>query len=357
MSKKTVGYVELEWVCPNCGNKNVGMIKTCGSCGSPQPQNIQFEVGQNRELITDSQKTAAAARGADIHCPYCNTRNIANAEVCIHCGGDLKEGVRRESGRVLSGAPVNSGIAQTCPNCGTSNPGTNNTCSACGTSLAKSLPQSPVTPSLAVSKQSAFRPWMMLPIAAILMICCVVFAFFFFRTTAQTGVVQNSHWQRGIGIEEQRPVTREAWKDQLPGGTEVLSCQQEYRSREENPVAGAKEVCSTELIDKGNGAAEVVETCFYEVYDDYCKYQVLEWQNVDQVTAQGTDLQPYWPQVDLNNGRREGDRSETYTVIFETEDGIKQFTTSNAALFVQLQPGTQWTLTLNALGAIVDVSP
>ena len=355
MSKNTLGYVELEWTCPNCGSKNPGMKKSCGNCGSPQPENVQFELGQKRDLISDAQTTASAAKGADIYCPFCNTRNAADAQVCSQCGGDLKEGIRRESGRVISGAPVETNAPKNCPSCGTLNPPGSSACSACGASLAKT----PIPPAQAVAATtpSTFRPWMLLPIAAVLMLVCVIAGFFLFRTTALSGVVQNSQWQRMIAIEAQREVTKEAWRDQVPGAAKVLSCQQESRSRQDSPIAGAKAVCSTELVDQGNGSAKVEETCYYEVYDDYCKYQALEWQKVDQALAEGSDLQPYWPQVNPANGQREGEHSETYTVNFETKDGIKQFTTSDAALFAQLTPGSEWTLSVNTLGAVVDVSP
>ena len=110
-------------------------------------------------------------------------------------------------------------------------------------------------------------------------------------------------------------------------------------------------------MDKGNGVAEVVETCYYEVYDDFCKYNAKEWQAVDQVSAQGVDLQPYWPQISIDSGQREGQRQETYTVDFETNAGIKEYQTDDAALFTQFQPGTEWTLTINTFGQVVEVSP
>jgi hypothetical protein len=170
------------------------------------------------------------------------------------------------------------------------------------------------------------------------------------------GLVQDTQWQRSIAIEAQRETNHENWRDQLPSDAKVLSCQQKYRARQDNPAPGAKEVCSTELVDQGNGSAKVVETCYYEVYADYCKYQALEWQTVDQAQASGSDLQPYWPQVNLASGERAGQRNETYTVHFDTKNGVKQFTTSDPVLYSQLQPGTEWSLVVNALGAVVEVS-
>lgn len=357
MTEKIIGYVELEWNCPNCGNKNPGMQKTCQTCGAPQPEAVQLELGQKRDLINDDQKVAAAAKGADVHCPYCNTRNTADAQVCIQCGGDLKEGIKRESGKVLSAEPVKAGLELKCPSCATLNPAGSVNCKACGASLTGTAPPPLTTAGQAAGgKVSAFRPWMALPVIAILALCCLVVGFLFFRTTSLTGTVENIQWQRTIAIEAQREIIKEAWRDQVPAGVEPLSCTQQYRTRQDNPAPGAKEVCSTAYVDQGNGSAKVVETCYYEVYDDYCKYKALEWQSVDQATAQGTDLQPYWPKVNLNNGQREGERTESYRVDFQTRDGLKQFTTSDAALYAQLQPGTIWTLSVNTFGSIVDVS-
>jgi hypothetical protein len=198
---------------------------------------------------------------------------------------------------------------------------------------------------------------MALPVVAILALCCLVVGFLFFRTTSLTGTVQSTEWLRTIDIEAQRDVTKEAWRDQVPSGAEPFSCHQEYRSRQDNPAPGAKEVCSTEYVDQGNGSAKVVETCYYEIYADYCKYNAMEWQKVDQSVAQGIDLQPYWPQVSLSGSQREGNRAENYNVDFNTKDGLKHFTTTDASLYVQFQPGSLWTLNVNTLGGVVDVSP
>src|SRR5688572_5971494 len=103
MAKKTIGHIELEWSCANCGTKNPGLVKTCKTCGSPQPENVQFGVGEQQEILTDAQKIAQAQKDADVHCPYCGTRNLADARSCSQCGGDLTGGARRVSGKVIGG--------------------------------------------------------------------------------------------------------------------------------------------------------------------------------------------------------------------------------------------------------------
>jgi hypothetical protein len=253
---------------------------------------------------------------------------------------------------------VQPGAETKCAGCGTLNPATNKVCKACGAQLAQANP-SPALP-MPVQNQtrtSNFRPWMMLPIIAILCVVCVGIGYFFSRTQTLMGQVTDTQWQRTIAIEAQRQVTHETWRDQVPADAQLLGCSMKYHNRQDNPAPVATEVCSTETIDQGNGSAKVVETCYYNVYDDYCKYNVLEWQNIDQSQASGKDLQPYWPQVDLANAEREGPRSETYTVTFDTKDGQKKYTTSDETLYRQLQPGTEWSLVINAaLGTIVEVS-
>lgn len=325
MTQKSLGYMELAWTCPNCNTENPGMQKTCKNCGSPQPENVQFHAPQQKDVLTDEKKVAEAAKGANIHCPYCGTRNPVDATTCSQCGGDLTGGTKRVSGKVVG-----------------------------ATDAAQGTPAPAAQPTKAAS---FFRWWMLLPVGVLLIICCVVAGFLMFHTEAVTGTVQNVSWQRIIPIQEIRDVTRSDWKDEVPNGADVLSCDLKYRGSQNSPAAHSTEVCSTELVDQGNGAAEVVENCSYEVYDDYCKYTAQEWQEVDQAVAQGNDTDPVWPAVRLATGQREGERKETYKILFDTDKGIKEYTTDNESLFRQLQPGSTWTLEINPLGIIVNVRP
>lgn len=323
MTQKSLGYMELAWTCPNCNTENPGMQKTCKSCGSPQPENIQFHAPQQQDILSDEKKVAQAAKGADFHCPYCGTRNPADATTCSQCGGDLTGAAQRVSGKVVGAQDAAQG---------------------------KPAPQIAKAPSF-------FRWWMLLPLGAILMICCVIGGYLVFYRESVTGTVQNVSWQRIVPIQALQDVTRSDWQDELPQGANILSCDLKYRGNQSSPAAHATEVCSTQLVDQGNGAAEVVENCSYEVYDDYCEYTAQEWVEVDQAVAQGSDMNPDWPNVNLAAGEREGQRKEIYKIVFETSKGIKEYTTDNESMFLQLQPGSTWTLEINPLGMIVNVQP
>ena len=98
MTKKTVGYVNLEWTCPNCGSRNPGVNKKCATCGLAQPENVQFEQSAQDTLITDTAKIEAAKSGPDIHCPYCGTRTPRlRAVQAVRGRSDRREGPRERA--------------------------------------------------------------------------------------------------------------------------------------------------------------------------------------------------------------------------------------------------------------------
>src|SRR5512143_3696148 len=134
--RRTLGYSENEWTCPNCNTRNKGSNKFCENCGAPQPENVQFELPSEQKFVSDEEQIKAAQAGADIHCPFCGTRNPATAKTCSQCGGDLTEGKARESGRVMQTPAAQPKVIK-CTNCGTENPSSNSVCSNCGSPLPK----------------------------------------------------------------------------------------------------------------------------------------------------------------------------------------------------------------------------
>ena len=62
---ESMGFVELEWVCPNCDSRNRGSIKTCQNCGAPQPTNVKFQRAADEKIVTDEKSVAAAKAAAD----------------------------------------------------------------------------------------------------------------------------------------------------------------------------------------------------------------------------------------------------------------------------------------------------
>src|SRR5512134_874584 len=176
--RRTLGYIQNEWTCPNCDTRNKGGTKTCENCGAPQPENAQFELPSEQKFVSDETSIDAAKAGADIHCPFCGTRNPATAKTCSQCGGDLLEGKARESGRLMQSPPPQLKTVK-CDNCGTDNPSSNAVCSKCGSPLPKIAapalaPQG--TAAIGAGKLTAPQKtnWLLIGgILATVAICCV----------------------------------------------------------------------------------------------------------------------------------------------------------------------------------------
>jgi rRNA maturation endonuclease Nob1 len=360
MTKKTLGYVELEWTCENCGTRNPGPNGFCNACGAPQPEDVEFEQPLDQKLITDEEKLTRAKAGPDIHCPYCNARNAGDVKFCGACGGDLSGAAVRESGHVVGAHREGPVPDVNCPACGTANPGNNKVCSNCGSSLTREPVEKPEPrpqPKPSPARKGASLG-LILGGGAICLIAAVVIFMLFFKTEELIGRVEGVHWERSIPVEVLALVERQDWFDAIPSDAEVGTCEQEYRYTSDQSEPNSEEVCGTPYtVDTGSGFGEVVQDCVYEVYDDKCTYSVMDWQIFDTLTLTGTNLNPHWPDANLAEDQREGDPEESYEVTFSSSEGEYTYTTSDPVEFSQFSSDSSWTLKVNALGGLVSVEP
>lgn len=367
MARKSLGYTELEWICPNCQTKNKGTQKTCTGCGAPQPEDVKFQQGKTQQFIEDEQVIQAAKAGPDFHCSFCGARNAATNKICVQCGADLTGSAQRETGQVVGAFKEGKAQQIKCPNCGELNAEDQAVCSNCGGSLAPEPPPPP-PPSTAAQAQGASSgaakpksrtPIILGAIALVLLCLCVVLIIALTRSSdSLTGTVQNVAWARTVVIEQYGPVTREDWLDEIPSDALLGDCSLEYHHSQDQPAPNSEEVCGTPYtVDSGTGVGEVVQDCEYRVYLEYCEYQVDAWQAYDQVTSQGTDMFPTWPDAELSDVQRFGEQDEDYAVYFATEDGVMEYNPSTENEFLLCQPGSEWILSTNAFGAIIDIEP
>ncbi|NJC97241.1 MAG: hypothetical protein C3F07_14245 [Anaerolineales bacterium] len=348
--RRTLGYVQNEWTCPNCNTRNKGGLKTCENCGAPQPENVKFELPSEQKFVTDENQVQAAQAGADIHCGFCGTRNPATATTCSQCGADLKEGKAREAGRIMQAPPAAPKVVK-CDNCGTENPGSKSVCSNCGSPLPKvqAAQPAPPKPAAPVARPAVKKKtnWLLIGgILGALAICCVVIgALFLFPTSSVEATVTNVHWQTVVPVQEVQPVNYSNERGSPPSGAYNVSCHDESR-----------DVCEQKTIDKGNGYSEVVEECHTET-DQYCSYTVDEWKTIQTYTLEGNDLRPVYETPNISSDQRIGDETAEYTVNFSTDDGIKTYSPGSISEFQQFTMGSTWTLKMNALGGVVGVEP
>ncbi len=346
-SKQTLGYVQLEWTCPNCNTRNKGGVKTCTNCGAPQPENVQFERAADEKLISEAEAAKTGSIGPDIHCGFCGTRNPGNAVTCSQCGGNLKEGKARAAGRELQAAAAPTMVI--CTNCGAENSSAKTMCEKCGSPLPRTAaPASVSTPmggNVSAAKPAKKINWLVLGgIAGALLLCCVIGIFLFaFPSKTVQGTVADVSWQTSVPLQEQREVRHNDEQGSAPSDAYDVSCHTE-----------TKNVCVQKTIDQGNGYGKVVEEC-HDESTNYCSYTVTEWQTIQTFTLDGTDLFPQYSSPSIGTGQRTGSPSETLTVVFTSTNGQITYKPGSVTEFQQFTPGSTWTLKLNALGGVVSV--
>jgi membrane protease subunit (stomatin/prohibitin family) len=345
MPSKSVGFIKMEWTCPNCNSRNPGPVKTCQNCGAPQPTNVKFEMGSDQSFVKDEKETQQAQKGADIHCGFCGTRNPADAKTCSQCGGDLKEGMRREAGQLVERSAATAPQPVTCPNCGFKNQTSSNNCAQCGAPLGKKAvpPPLPATPAKPPSRKKIIG--IAAAVIGFLAICCIAIFLFFMPTKSINATVDSVHWQTVAHVEEQQAVRHDDETGSVPSDAYDKSCHDK-----------SEEVCEEKTIDKGNGYAEVVKDCHTET-TTYCSYTVDEWRVVQSYTLEGNDLSPYWDNPSLSTDQRRGEDTATYTVYFASSTDNYTYNPSTLIEFQQYEIGSQWSLGLNTLGKIMDVKP
>jgi ribosomal protein L40E len=357
MAEKELGYVELEWTCPSCGTRNEGSAPKCKQCGAAMPTDAKFEQAAEEKILTDETKIAAAKAAPDIYCAYCGTRNSSTAQVCKQCGAALSEGAARQVGGVLGGLRDMPAPPQVCPSCGSENPASAQKCAKCGAALGKAVPAAQPLPA----KPVAAPRGLIIGAVVLLLLCLAIGGFMLFsasRTTDVAGQLVDYRWRRMIATEVLAPVTREDWRDRLPGGAEPQNCREKVREVVDQPQPGAREVCGTPYVkDTGTGYGKAVQDCQYEVLADYCQYKVLAWAAGPPLVLEGADLSPQWPAAsNLGASRRLGGRSEEYVLTFRANDKEYTYTTSNFERFRELAQAQAYQLKINGLGQITEIT-
>ena len=78
---------------------------------------------------------------------------------------------------------------------------------------------------------------------------------------------------------------------------------------------------------------------------------------MDKAVLTGVDFQPRWPDPALAVNQRLGTETETYEILFDTDDGKYSYHTNNVDIFAQCQIGSEWALKVNTFGGVTGIEP
>ena len=275
--EETLGVYEMLWDCTHCDAKKL-LGKThrhCPNCGAPQDETRRY-------FPSDADKVKVADHvftGVDRTCTACGTPQSAKAEHCGNCGAPLGE--------------------------------------------AKAVPL------VSDRKPVATRPTRWWIVVLVLFALGFLIWFQCIRKKTVSMTVTGHRWSTSIAIEEFREVGEEAWRDQVPSGARQLSCSRKQRTTRSVPDG---EDCRMEKVDKGDGTFAEVQKCTPRtrqegVDDDYCRFQIDRWTQVDALKQAGQGLSAAWatpPAFATQQGqgaRRVGAKQATY--VLELNDGKK----------------------------------
>lgn len=87
------------------------------------------------------------------------------------------------------------------------------------------------------------------------------------------------------------------------------------------------------------------------VYATKYYYEIDRWVTVDRAVSSGEDHDPHWPDVNLKEKQRKGNKSETYTVVvtIEGKDTTKEYSMPFDE-WKSLEKGSTVKLKVNKLG-------
>ncbi len=365
MSNIVQGY----WDCPYCSSKEIsGAIRTCPGCGRARG-NVKFYMKGHTEGMrmtaaqraqvehVDEEKAKYISKNPDWYCSFCETLNSDNAKFCSSCGAsrESSESNYFEMHRKAEEAQ-----------------------------RVRAMDDQPQT----AQPQKRSKSFLLILIAVVVALGGLMF--YLNGNTTQGGyVVSDLSWDRTIEVEQYRMFSESDWY--LPEGAELTSQREElhhydsvFDHYEDVEVQRSREVFDhTETTytheDMGNGYFQEVaheepvyrteyytETVQEPVYVDVPRYQTKYYYNIWRwvpgryAEASEHSTSPYWPDPELKEDEREGQRAEVYrfTVELKQKNGEVQRQTYRIAFsdWQNLHLGDSLYITAKRTGADACIS-
>lgn len=387
-SRVYLGTVEAQWTCASCGNTGIpGGTKECPDCGNPkdatetyQPPSVEVPYLTQSQLNT--MGVNVTTHESDEECPFCQARLKPGAQKCPNCGGTIANAAR--TSRKCSGCGRETDDLY-CPSCGAE------------TESKEIVPTGP-TPHIPSprfeppTRSSAFN-WKLvgLVLLGLSFVVGLIVALWPRETTAKVSAVG---WTSTISIQEKQYNQHSDWSIPTDGdyvgeslqihhydqvydhmgeechierqqnGTESepytdQDCDREYVRTDEtcyddgtcDREAVYETVCHTFTNYRQVPKYEDVRVCedvkIYRSEPRYATmftYMIWEWVNVAPVGASGSDLKPRWPELQLDDNRRESGRQQVYQVTFSIKEKTYQYKPNSVEEFQRYQIDSSWVL-------------
>jgi len=406
--------VENTWICSSCGTKNRGRDTRCKSCGSAKDsgERSQRVDPTTAQTVTDPELLRRARAGADLICPYCNSRVHRFEGNCPSCGGALgeaesfvpgyegeKPGAEVEA-RDDVFAALTDCAQKKCPQCGTPNRRLTEHCTNCGASLHEAkAPSRPVHPEPRRRQPAAkdddfevrqyrhkrskgrMRTFLITSTIVLMVgafICLMIWLFVPHKVNARiTGI----SWTHIVNIEERTPIHDEGWASGMPMGAYDKSCVNKFKeSYDCNPYdCNCHDIdydcnphdcnCSESCRDTGTGFSECTTTCStcydtcsrtecdtcYEScdrYEDWCSYTYDTWPVVKSDSHHGGSHETTWPDLQPIGPDQRRKEIRKYVVNFAAEEKEWLFRPKSEGEFRKYSPGTDWEIKYNRAGMV-----
>jgi hypothetical protein len=386
------GTLEAQWTCNSCGRTGIpGRAKRCPSCGNPKDTSEEYEAPTTPGKYLTPEALKAMGVDPTLHlsdekCDYCGATLKPGAQKCPNCGAAL-----RDVGYTTHVCPAceRESNEEKCPNCGSPTE---------EKLVAHRQAKPPKPPS--IQRQSLSLPPFLNKLIAILkqpkylvptliilsLMCCgICLAIYASISRTDTATVTDIAWERTIAIEEHQYNEHGDWT--LPPGADLHSQEERIHHYDKVQIGtekdcGYEETCETESVydhtertcyddgtcdehdvyrDESNCTNEYVcdEVPIYEdvpVVQTWYAYSVWEWVNVRQAVARGSDADVHWPEVELGNNQREGERSERCVVTLTNKKRNSYPFSPPCSELSRYPRGSEWQIKRNST-KVLEVQP
>lgn len=323
MGKLVMGY----WDCPYCSTKHIeGTKRECPSCGKPRGQEVKFYMDGVRYLSAEESQTKG--KGADWLCDHCGNYNSALNTRCSSCGaerGAKDKGyfdVRKEQDARNARNASGTGTVAGGQNSGQGNRKRGHSFGALKIVLIG-----------------------MIVIAAIIGLTAIIT-----MPKKRTVTVKDMTWKTSVDVEKYILCDEDDWE--LPEGATLKTTKQEVHHTEQEYVGEREETYdSYEVIgshveysyeDNGDGTfsevANDVDDYGYvtrtrsvpvyrdkPIYNTKYYYTIWRWKYDRTETAEGGGKIPEYPDPQLTDKERLGEKSVEYEVTCEVKDKEKTY--------------------------------